>query len=93
MQPISFVQVATPRVSTEQASQRTVHRRVTAFLDMRGALSVDLADGGEVNALPKDRSTRCSCLKLVYHLRLQLHALAMKANLSISWNKLRTVRR
>ena len=91
MQPISFVQVATPRVSTEQASQRTVHRRVTALREMRGALSVDLAE--EVRALPKDRRRE---LLSEAGLPLEIpanHALAMKANLSISWNKLRTVRR
>lgn len=59
--------------------------------EVRGALSVDLAE--EVRALPKTMRQ-----KLLSEASLPLeipadHALAMKANLSISWNKLRSLRR
>ena len=46
---MSFVQVATPRVPFEQASRRTVQRRVNKMRETRGALSVELAE--EVRAL------------------------------------------
>ena len=91
LQPISLIHVTTPRVSTEEASQRTVKRRITAIREVREALSVDL--GEEVRALPLSMRKE---LLAEAGLPIEIpanHALAMKANLSISWNKLRVLRR
>ena len=83
--------VMTARVPTEEASQKTVQHRVHALREVRGALAVDLVE--EVRALPKARRQE---LLSEAGLPLEIpsnHALAIKANLAISWNKLRTLRR
>ena len=83
--------MTTPRVSTEEASQRTVKRRITAIREVREALSVDL--GEEVRALPLSmRKDLLAEAGLPIEIPAN-HALAMKANLSISWNKLWVLRR
>ena len=85
------MQVTTARVHTQEASQKTVQRRVHTLKEVRGALAVDIAE--EVKALPKARRQE---LLSEAGLPLEIpsnHALAIKANLSISWSKLRTLRR
>ena len=79
------------RVPTEEASSKTIQRRAHTIKEVRGALAVDLVE--EVRALPKARRHE---LLAEAGLPLEIpsnHALAIKANLSISWNKLRTLRR
>ncbi len=83
--------VTSPRVSTSEASSKTVQRRVLVVKEVRGSVSVGLNE--ELKALPKER--RQELLRdVALPLEIPLeHTLAMKANLAISWNKLRTLTR
>ena len=83
--------VSTSRVATSDASSRTVQRRVQQVRDLRETLDVAIEE--ELRALPKIERQR-----LLREVALPIeipadHTLAMKANLSISWNKLRVLRR
>jgi len=83
--------VPTNRVDASEASTRTIQRRVQQVRTLRDHLGVGLEQ--ELRALPMGE--RQELLKEVA-LPIQIppdHCLAMKANLSISWNKLRTLRR
>ena len=83
--------VHSKRVATAEASSKTVQRRLQQLRGTRSALRIELED--EMRALPKERRQQ-----LLQEVGLPLeipaeHALAMKATLSISWNKLRILRR
>lgn len=83
--------VSSSRVPSSEACSRTIKRRVHQLEDARGTLGIGLEE--EVQALTRER--RQELLKAVA-LPVEIppeHALAIKANLSISWNKLRTLRR
>ncbi len=79
------------RVATTEASSRTLQRRVLQVQNLWDMLGVGLEE--ELKALPKKERQ-----KLLEGVALPIqippdHCLAIKANLSISWNKLRTLRR
>ena len=83
--------VSSTRVPTAEASPKTIQRRVHHIREVRESLGMGLEE--EVRVLSKER--RQELLKEVA-LPLEIppeHTLAMKATLSISWNKLRTLRR
>ena len=78
-------------VSTSEACTRTVQRRVRQVQGLRETLGVGLEQ--ELRVLSK-----CDRQKLLQEASLPIeipadHSLAMKANLALSWNKLRTLRR
>ena len=78
-------------VETASASTRTVKRRVQKVSELRDALGLSLAD--EVQALSKKkRAEELQGIGLPVQLPTD-HSLAIKASLSMSWNKLRALRR
>ena len=88
---MSLIPVSASRVATSEACSRTVHRRVQQVQNLRETLGVNLEE--ELRAVPKNERQ-----DLLRGIALPIaippdHSLAMKANLSISWNKLRTLRR
>ena len=74
-----------------EACARTVRRRMRQVLSLRDAVGVSIED--EVNTLSKGK--REQLLKdIALPIAIPLdHTLTIKSNLSISWNKLRTLRR
>ena len=95
-QPITLMKVPGYRISSSDASSRTVRRRVEVLETIR-----EVTSGGdstsqlaaEVNHLSKVQRE-----ELLQQVQLPLvipadHALAMKADLSIPWTKLRVLRR
>ena len=91
------MRVTTPRVDSKEASNKTLHRRTEEIGHVRSLIS-----GGavleqlqhEVHALSKD--DRLKLLQEVGLLKADVPAdegLAMKADLSLPWNKLRILRR
>ena len=65
---------------------------MSAISDVREGIGLNLEE--EIRALPKER--RQKLLKDSLPVQIQLpvdHSLAMKSNLSISWSKLRKLRR
>ena len=74
-----------------EACPRTVRRRMHQVQSLRDALGVSIED--EVNTLSKgEREQLLKDIALPVAIPLD-HSLAIKSNLSISWNKLRTLRR
>lgn len=92
-----MVRVTTPRVDSQKASQRTRHRRSGEISSIRqvvsgGAQIEQLQD--EVHTLSEDE--RRQLLLQSKPLQIQIpveEGLAMKADLSIPWNEMRTLRR
>ena len=81
--------VSSVRVPTSEASPKTVQRRVDNIREARESLGVCLEE--EVRALSRESRQE---LLIETALPIEIppeHTLAMKANLSISWNKLRTL--
>ena len=96
IQPITLVQVPACRVPTAEASRRTIEWRTEVLSTVR-----QIASGGdsttqfaaEIKSLSK--TEREDLLKQA-HLPVIIpadHALAIKADLGIPWNKLRILRR
>ncbi len=96
LQPITLVQVASCRVSSSKASTRTVKRRSEVLESVR-----DMVSGNDSRT---QFAAEVNCLTLSQrqelHQKVQLplvipadHTLAMKADLAISWTKLRILRR
>ncbi len=96
MQPITLVQVANCRVRSSDASKWTLKRRTEGISRVRSITS-----GGDTTAqmvaeyksLSKEERA-----KVLQEAGLPItiptdHSLALKANLSIPWNKLRVIRR
>ena len=82
--------VSTSRVATSEACSRTVHRRVQQVQNLRETLGVNLEK--ELRALPKnERQDLLRGIALLIEIPPD-HSLAMKANHSVSWSKLRTLR-
>ena len=92
-----MVRVTTPRVDSQMASQRTRHRRSEEISSVRqvvsgGAHIEQLQD--EVGIL--DKGERRQLLLQSKPLQVQMpveEGLAMKADLGIPWNEMRTLRR
>ncbi len=90
------MQVPVPRVGTSSASRRAVGRRTDLLRSVR-----DLASGGESScqlAAEVSLLTKTERELLLGQASLPItitadHALAMKADLAIPWNKLRILRR
>ena len=90
------MQVAGCRVTSSKASARTLKRRTETFSKVRSIISgrdnmAQLAS--EIRSL-----TKAECEELLQDAELPVvipteHALAMKADLEIPWNKLRILRR
>ena len=98
LQPINLVQVSSCRVPSSLATDKTIHRRSQQLFRVR----VHICGGdGEVGIQIKNEIKRMNKKEredLLKEARLPIeipteHALAIKADLAISWNKLRTVRR
>ena len=95
-QPLTLVQVSKSRVTSAKASRWTLRRRTKDIgrvrsISSRGESSAQLA--AEVRALSREERE-----KLLLDAKLPIHipadyALALKADLSIPWNKLRSLRR
>ena len=82
--------MSTSRVATPEACSRTVQHRVQQVQNLRQTLGVDLEE--ELRVLPENE--RQELLRgTALSIEICLHSLALKTNLSISWNKLRTLRR
>ena len=77
-------------VSTSEACPRTVQRRVRQVQGLRETLGVGLEQ--ELRVLKCDRQTLLQEASLPIEIPAD-HSLAIKANLALSWNKLRTLRR
>ena len=83
--------VSSSSVPAGEACSRTVRRRVQQVHSLRDALGVQLED--EVKALSKgERELLLKEVALPVAIPID-HTLALKSSLSISWNKLRTLRR
>jgi len=96
LQPISLVKVRRGRVTSSEASPKTIHRRCVEMSTVRavvsgGSSSVLLQE--EVHALNKEERQK---LLTDGGFGIEIPAekgLAMKADLAIPWNKLRIIRR
>ena len=78
------------RVAASNASSKTLHRRALRVEEMRETINLDVED--ELTVMPRER--RDALLKQSVPLTISVdHALAIKSMLSISWNKLRKLRR
>ena len=91
MQPLTLMLVSSARVASSEASRKTIKKRLQQIQDTRDTVGIGLED--EVQALPKEK--RQQLLREV-GLPIEIpapHVLAMKTSLSISWNKLTTLRR
>jgi len=90
------MKVPSCRVSSSEASRRTVKRRVEVVDSVRESISGNDSTfqlAAEVNHLTREQRE-----ELLQQAQLPLvippnHALALKANLSIPWGKLRVLRR
>ena len=97
-QPISLVQVSSCRVPSSLATSKTVRRRSQQLTRVRahvcgGEMEVQVQLQDELKSLSKkEREDLLKDASLPIEIPTE-HALAMKADLAISWNKLRTVRR
>jgi len=87
-----MVRVTTPRVDSQKASQRTRHRRSGEISSIRQVVS-----GGAQIEQPQDEvHTLSEDERRQLLLKIQIpveEGLAMKADLSIPWNEMRTLRR
>ena len=100
MQPLTFVQVNQPRVESAKASVRSLRRRSLVLRDVRQQVSAG-DDSAQVQLSNEIKtSTRDVRSKLLQDLQGTVcinvpteTSLAMKADLSIPWNTLRTMRR
>ena len=91
LQPISLMHIPSTRVTAAEASPRTVTRRVSHVQAVRDVMGVCVDD--EIQALPRtEREKLLAGASLPLQISVD-HSLAMKSNLSISWNKLRILRR
>ena len=72
-------------VSTSEACPRTVQHRVQQVQGLRETLGVGLVQ--ELRVLSKLLQEASLPIEIPAH-----HSLAIKANLALSWNKLRTLR-
>ena len=79
------------RVHISEASHKTLKRRIQTIKDTRMAVDINMHD--EVKVMPKQsRQEPLKEVGLPFETPVD-HCLAMKASLSTSWNKLRTLRR
>lgn len=82
--------MAKKRVLSSDACPKTLQRRVHKIREVREMTSLEVED--EIRAMPREKRQEL----LIEALPLTIptsHALAMKSILSISWSKLRTLRR
>ena len=96
VQPITLAKVTLPTVSSEEASRKTLHRR-SGELELhrstisKGASVVQLQ--AEVKSLSNtDRQALLEGLEFKIQLP-PITGLALKADLSLPWNKMRTMKR
>lgn len=95
-QPLTMVRVANSRVPSSEASRWTLKRRTNTIAKVRsiesaGDSSAQLAS--EIKSLSKEeREQLLSEAQLPIYIPPD-HALALKSDLSIPWNKLRTLAR
>ena len=83
--------VPSTRVTAAEASPTTVTRRVSHIQAVRDVVGVSVDD--EIRALPKtEREKLLAGVALPIEISVE-HSLAMKSNLSVSWYKLRILRR
>ena len=99
-QPLCFVQVTQPRVTSGNASKRTVRERSQALQDLRERISSEdsTTQFSEVRSCSAD--VRQKLLEEIrgsggaFHVTVPVDAsLAMKADLNIPWSMLRVMRR
>ena len=96
VQPITLVPISGCRISSSEASRRTLKRRTDDISRVR-----TIASGGESSAQLKAEIrflTTEQREELLQQAQLPVviptdHALAMKADLALPWNKLRVIRR
>jgi len=80
--------LTTSKVLTSEASSRTIQRWVQQMQNLHKTLGVDLRE--ELRALSrKERGDLLKGAALPIEIPPE-HSLAMKANLTLSWSKLRT---
>ena len=80
--------LTTSKVPTSEASSWTIQRQVQQMQKLHETLGVDL--GEELRALArKERGDFLKGAALLIEMPPE-HSLAMKANLTLSWSKLRT---
>ena len=92
IQPLKFVKVVTPHLPSDSVSKKTLRQRSHEMADFRGIISGNCPLpqlASELNELPREERE-----KLIKPLSIRIsaeHSLAMKADLQIPWNKLRTI--
>ena len=95
-QPLTFIHVPTPRVNSDDASKKTLKRRSQDLSGIRtfasGSCSTEQFHS-EIELLSREeREKLIKSTTNIVEIGSE-HSLAMKADLSIPWNKLRTMRR
>ena len=94
---MSLVRVTSPRVESSEASPRTLKRRSNEIMLVRDIVSKGSSTeqlSHELQTLTKQDRERLLDLALSEPVIIPSgDVLAMKADLSITWNKLRTLRR
>ena len=96
VQPITLVPISGCRISSSEASRRTLKRRTDDISRVR-----NIASGGESSAQLKAEIRSLTTEQreeLLQRAQLPVviptdHALAVKADLALPWNKLRVIRR
>ena len=95
LQPLTLAHVPAARVSSAEACSRTVRKRSSDLEEIRAGMSKDSRAQlqAELKGLPASERNQ---LLVSAGITLDIppeKGLALKANLAIPWNKLRTVRR
>lgn len=98
VQPVTLTPIPTPRVPTDKASKKTRHRRSMSLLAVREVVSGGSSSSQFMNeAKGASLAERQRLIEeLQQGVRVQIPAsesLAMKADLTLPWRKLRIVRR
>ena len=98
MQPITFVPITTPRVSSDKASQRTKHRRAVSLQNVREVISAGSSTAQFVEeARSQSVAEREALLEgLQGGMKViipPLESLAMKTGMILPWNAMRQIRR
>ena len=98
MQPMTLIPVPSPRVGSEKASQRTKHRRTASMQLVREFIS----GGSSTTQFVDETRSRSTSERDAILEQLQggmkvmippSESLAMKADLTLPWSKLRIIRR
>lgn len=96
LQPLSLVKLTSSTVPSSKCSKETIRRRSSEIEMIRDQLSMgdsSVQMGTEIRVLPKDERERIMKEANFTVTIPPEQGLAMKANLNIPWNKLRTMRR